>query len=68
MTTVEIIAAALIKYGPAVARALYDLFSVANPTKEDWDKVFKLAEKSYEDYVKPIEITTPTPVSPVPPA
>lgn len=49
----EIIALALVKYGPQMARALYEIFSKPTPTKEDWDKVFAMAEKPYEDYTKP---------------
>lgn len=52
MSIVEIIALALVKYGPQVARAIYDIFNKPSPTQEDWDKVFAMAEKSYEDYVK----------------
>lgn len=51
---IEIIALALVKYGPAVARALVELFSKQTVTAADWDKVFALADKSYEDYTKPI--------------
>lgn len=49
---IEIIALALVKYGPAMARALMELFSKPTVTLADWDKVFALAEKSYEDYTK----------------
>ena len=52
-TTAEIIAMALIKYGPAMARSLVEIFQVDTPTAEQWEKVFGLAEKSYDDYVKP---------------
>ena len=52
MSTTEIIAVALIKYGPAVARALFDIFSKETVLKEDWDKLFLQVEsKTYEDYV-----------------
>ena len=51
-TTVFIVQA-LLKYGPALASALVEIFQKETPTREDWDKVFALAEKSYEDYVTP---------------
>lgn len=47
-----VIAQALVKYGPAVARSIRDIFTKANPTIEDWEAVFALSEKSYDDYVK----------------
>ena len=50
--TVLLIAKALLDYGPAVARALAEIFQKPNPTLEDWEKVFAVSEKSYEDYVK----------------
>ena len=61
MTMIEIIAAALIKYGPQVARALYDIFTKPAPTAEDWNKVFDMAEKSYDDYVTQMPVTPPVP-------
>ena len=53
MSTTEIIALALVKYGPALARALVAIFQVANPTSEQWEQVFAVAQKSYDEYVKP---------------
>lgn len=50
----EIIAMALVKYGPTLARGLLEIFQKDAPTTEDWERVFALAEKPYEDYVKPI--------------
>lgn len=49
---VELIATALVKYGPAVAKGLYDLFRTENPTPEQWSKLFEMAETSYDDYVR----------------
>jgi hypothetical protein len=43
----------LVKYGPTVAREFCKLLKVENPTEEQWDAVFALAEKSYADYVAP---------------
>jgi hypothetical protein len=53
METAIIIGQALIKYGPEVARQLVALFGQKEVTLTDWEKVFSLAEKSYDDYVKP---------------
>lgn len=50
---IELIISALVKYGPTVAREIQLLFTKENPTQEDWDKVFSLAAKSYEEYVAP---------------
>ena len=47
----EIIALALVKYGPDLARALVEILTKPNPTKADWEKVFALADKPYEAYV-----------------
>lgn len=54
MSTSEIIALALIKYGPSLAKALVEIFKVETPTPEMWNAVFALAEKSYDDYIKPV--------------
>ena len=40
-----------IKYGIPAAQELIKLFKKADPTVEDWEKVFDLSKKSYEDYV-----------------
>jgi len=47
-----LIAEALIKYGPSLAMALVELFQKQEVTREDWIALFKLTEKSYEDYTK----------------
>ena len=47
-----IIAEALLKFGPALARGLMELFAKPEPTAADWEKIFQLAEKSYEEYTK----------------
>ncbi len=46
-----LIAQALIKYGPTVARELTLLFKKDKPTQDDWEKVFALSEKPYDAYV-----------------
>lgn len=43
----------LLKYGPGVARGVAGIFAKPTHTLEDWEKIFKLTEKSYEDYTKP---------------
>jgi len=53
--TTALIIEALVKYGPVLAKAIYDLFQVENPTKEQWDTLFATAEKSYDDYVRPVD-------------
>jgi hypothetical protein len=52
MSTETIIAMALVKYGPVLAKALLDILTAKEPTTAQWDSVFALAEKSYDDYVK----------------
>jgi hypothetical protein len=54
MNNSQIIAMALLKYGPPLAMALVEIFSVETPTKEQWAAVFALAATPYEEYVKPI--------------
>lgn len=53
MSTAMLIVQALIQYGPAAAKAVKEIFETEKPTQEQWDKVFAICEKSYEDYVKP---------------
>lgn len=49
-----LIAEALLKYGPALARQYHALFTKTTPpTDAEWEALFKLAEKSYDDYVRP---------------
>lgn len=48
---------AAMKYGPDAGRAIVAIFTKANPTKEDWEAVFVIIEKSYDDYVKPVPVT-----------
>ncbi len=51
--TALLILEALVKYGPTVARSIANLVKVENPTTEQWEAVFKQAEKSYESYIAP---------------
>lgn len=46
---IVVIAMALVKYGPELARALVALFQKTAPTAADWEVVFALAEKPLED-------------------
>lgn len=50
---ITLILQALITYGPVVTKEIVNLFKKQNPTLEDWDKIFDMAAKSYDDYVKP---------------
>lgn len=40
----------LLKYGPDAARAARDLLKKAEPTDEDFDRLFQLADKTYDMY------------------
>lgn len=51
--TISLIIGALLKYGPDAAEAIRNLFKKTNPTLEDFDPIFALARKSYEDYTRP---------------
>lgn len=51
--TIALIVGTLIKYGPDAAEAIRDLFKKSNPTLDDFDKIFALSRKSYEEYTKP---------------
>jgi hypothetical protein len=64
---VELVATALVKYGPALAKGLYDLFRTENPTPQQWAALFELAEKKYEDYVRPAGPVVPPGRSASPP-
>lgn len=57
MSAPLIIALALLQYGPGLARALVEIFRKPEGTitAADWEKVFALAEKPYDEYV-PAEI------------
>ena len=53
MSKEEIIAIALVKYGPIVARALFEIFNKDNVSKQDWIDLFEeVQSKSYDDYIK----------------
>jgi hypothetical protein len=41
----------LLKYGPSVAQAITEILHKQDPTLEDWNKVFALSRKTYDDYV-----------------
>lgn len=49
---IEVIALALVKYGPSVAMALVEIFERKTATRDDWAAVFALARKDYDDYVR----------------
>jgi|GEM_PF-2663955 len=56
METTLLIAQLLLKYGPGVAAVVAALFEKKEVTLEDWQKVFAMAEKSYDDYTKPLNL------------
>lgn len=50
--TALMILQALLTYGPTLARELQKLFSQQrDPTPEEWEKLFTMFSKSYEDYI-----------------
>lgn len=49
-----LIGQALMKYGPDVARQIQLLFTKTNPTAADWEAVFALSEKTYDQFVAPL--------------
>jgi len=53
MSGVLIIIGFIIQYGlPAFQKIIEINFQKTEPTKEQWDTIFALATKSYDDYVK----------------
>jgi hypothetical protein len=53
MNTTQIILLLLAKWGPTLAEAAVKLAKVENPTDQQWAELFAMAEKPYDDYVKP---------------
>lgn len=51
--TITLIAGILLKFGPATAKAIYDLFHTpaSEITAEKWNVVFATADKEYSEYV-----------------
>lgn len=49
--TVLLIVQSLLKYGPDVAREIAVIFSNPSPSLADWEKVFSIADKSYDSYI-----------------
>lgn len=54
---IALIAQYALEYGLPAARKLVELFRTPAPTWDQWDDIFALSEKPFDDYVKP----TPTP-------
>lgn len=46
--TAIIVAQLLLQHGPAMAKAFQELFTKPNPTQEDWNRVWSLAEESLD--------------------
>lgn len=53
METALIIAQFMITYGVPATRKLIELLRTPNPTWEQWDAVFALSEKPFDEYVNP---------------
>lgn len=51
MNSTAIIALYAIRFGIPAAKELALLFAKPEPTAEDWNKVWTLSDKSFEDYV-----------------
>ena len=51
-TMIMFVIDALLKYGPDAARAVQKIFTTPEPTREDWESLFSVAQKKYEDYTK----------------
>jgi len=51
--TITLIASILLKYGPDTAAAIVNIFRKPAPSPDDWDNVFALARKGYDEYVAP---------------
>lgn len=52
METAIVIAKFAIMYGIPAAQELVKLFQLKDPSHEDWAKVFALAQKPYDQYIK----------------
>lgn len=49
--TIALIISYTIKFGIPAGQALVKLFRTPNPTDADWDAMFALSQKSYDDYI-----------------
>lgn len=56
-----VIAEALIKHGPSLARELLTIFQVDEPTRAQWERAFGLVDKSYDEVVHPGKIPVALP-------
>jgi hypothetical protein len=50
MNTAIIIAELLLRYGPDVAQKFQAIFATQAPTQAQWDEVWALSRKSFDDY------------------
>jgi hypothetical protein len=50
MNTAIIIAELLLRYGPEVAQRFQVIFATPTPTPAQWDEVWALSRKSFDDY------------------
>lgn len=51
MNSTAIIALYAIRFGIPAAKELASLFAKPEPTDADWNKVWSLSDKSYDDYL-----------------
>lgn len=52
-TAIILIGEILLKYGPIVAQQWQKIFSKEKPTDADWEAIWALTYKSYDQYVAP---------------
>lgn len=50
MSTAIIIAELLLRYGPEVASKMQAIFATQTPTQAQWDEVWALSRKTFDDY------------------
>ena len=50
MNTAIIIAELLLRYGPEVAQKFQAIFATQTPTQAQWDEVWALSRKSFDQY------------------
>ena len=50
MNTAIIIAELLLRYGPDVAQKFQTIFATQSPTQAQWDEVWALSRKTFDQY------------------
>ena len=51
MSDIAIIMLALVRYGPAVAQMVQQIFTLKEPTQADWDKLWALTQVPFDTLV-----------------